>query len=341
MASARFKSRLFLIALQDGAGFPAEPDAATDALGLAAGKAGTECEMLEDDRDRPFFGGAPFGTHLYRAFIKGDIAIDPPTVPGENLPPAHAVLAIGGMLPTLKTGATRYKPVSEGVPYATLDAWIADTFRRLRDVRAAISGLSLGIGKRLHASVQFIGFHDDVEQGVFAPDAPLPEQGVGWVSRGRNSKAQVRVANGATVPLRAESLSIDLGAKLTPKHYTSRREIGYDDRQATFTLRVVRTELDDFDPFAARRNRQLIVATYRTTNDDSYVELGIRGFIRGIKEVSLAGDYGWEITGPCICSDAGNDEFYLTWETVGGPAAPLFDSTAINWDSTLVSWDAS
>ena len=65
-----------------------------------------------------------------------------------------------------------------------------------------------------------------------------------------------------------------------------------------------------------RKAGTYITATMRVKNSDNrYTEFGIRGLIRDINETDIDGDYGWEITGPCIATSAGGDEFYIAFGT--------------------------
>ena len=77
-------------------------------------------------------------------------------------------------------------------------------------------------------------------------------------------------------------------------------------------LRIARTALADFNPWALRDAGTLITASLKLSESDQrYSELGIRGQIEQINEVDIDGDYGWELTGRCVPSDAGGDEFYI------------------------------
>ena len=110
----------------------------------------------------------------------------------------------------------------------------------------------------------------------------------------------------------AKSLSVDVGNTITSKEYTSHKESGISDRAPTWTLRVAKTALGDFNPWAVRDAAGVVEVALRLTEKNKlYSELGIRGQIENINEVEIDGDYGWELTGPCVASDAGGDELYI------------------------------
>ena len=59
----------------------------------------------------------------------------------------------------------------------------------------------------------------------------------------------------------------------------------------------------------------------QTYSDTGFSQkLSFRGQIEQISEVDIDGDLGWELSGPCIASSAGNDEFALEFN--GNNALP-------------------
>ena len=114
----------------------------------------------------------------------------------------------------------------------------------------------------------------------------------------------------------AKALRIDFGNQLAYREYTEKGVSGITDRQPTFTLRLAATDItNDFDPWFIRKNGIIVTAAYRLYDDDTkdglYSELGVRCQIENINEVDIDGDDGFELTGPCIPSSSGNDEFYI------------------------------
>ncbi len=78
-------------------------------------------------------------------------------------------------------------------------------------------------------------------------------------------------------------------------------------------MRFARTAKADFDPWATRDAGLIIQGSYTMTDPVTGVAsiLQFRGQIDQVQEVDIEGDYGIEITGPCIASDTGGDEFII------------------------------
>src|SRR5690606_8396441 len=107
----------------------------------------------------------------------------------------------------------------------------------------------------------------------------------------------ITVNGGAPLLVWAKSLAVDLGNTIADKEYTSHKETGISDRAPTWTLRIAKTALGDFNPWAVRDAAQTVEVALRLTQTGNlYSELGIRGQIENINEVDIDGDYGWELT---------------------------------------------
>ena len=121
------------------------------------------------------------------------------------------------------------------------------------------------------------------------------------------------MSGGSDILVWAKELSIDIGSQIGTKEYTSHKSTQINDRQPTFSLRIARTALADFNPWTVRDALSIITARIRTmvTDPGLYTEIGIRGQIENINEVDIDGDLGWELTGPCIASNTGGDEMYI------------------------------
>jgi hypothetical protein len=322
-ALEKFTRRGLAAVDQPVAGTPVAPNPANNGIRLYDGQSGTEFDTLEENRDKPFFSGNEFTTFNHRAFIEGYVHLYPPEVPGDaadGTPECDLLLRIAGMAKTLDdvAGTTRYDPISDSIPMATADFWHAGTLRRIYDARANISALSLEIGNRARAQLRVQGQYTAINEQAL-PAITVSET-FGPVIEAANSITQVvqypdGVA-GAALNLWGKALTVDFGSQLTSKEYTEHEETAIDGRQPTFTLRIARPAKADFDPWAVRKAGTYITATLQVANADGrYTLLGIRGLIRDINETDIDGDYGLEITGPCIATSAGGDEFYIEFGT--------------------------
>lgn len=325
----RFTLRALALRLQDTAGVPASIDPVRDRIDLQQGMGGTQCETLEERRDRQGVDQIDSATWQHRAFVEGFVSLPTPSEPGsvvDGKMSVHPLLEIGGLHQALYGGElTRYNPVSSDVAMATAEFWHAGTLRRLTDARAMLSELRVEIGQRPRMKVRLEGFYESVEE------AEVPEfagsTALAPLALAETAKARLRSAtDSVSLSIWAKSLEIDLKAALRAKDYTSHREISYADRQPTFTLRMAMPALADFDPWQLRRDGIAIVVRMLVENESGIaLELGARGLIRDIEEVDIDGDYGLEITGNCVASGRGGNELWIT----AGPStvllAPYYD----------------
>jgi len=318
-----FNRRGFAARIQPVPGTPVAVNPATDGLRFYDGQSGTEFDTLEENRDKSFFSGNEFTTYNHRAFIEGTTHIYPPATPGAangGTPDCHTLLLISGMAQTLDNaaGTTRYAPISSNIPMATAKFFHAGTVKEVFDARANISSLSMEIGNRARAQLRVQGFYDAVQEQQMPP-VTVPETFGPVIEASNTTTRLVQYPGGvasASLLVWAKALTIDFGSQVASKEYTEHKETGIAGRQPTFNLRIARTAKGDFDPFAVRKAGTYIAASMRVNNSDGrYTQLRARGLVREINEVDIDGDYGWEISGPCIATSAGGDEFDIAFGT--------------------------
>lgn len=315
-ALEKFIRRNLMLKVQASEGTPVTPSTSTDGIRLYDGASGVEHDEVTENIDKAFFSGPEIATTNHRAFITGGLRLYPPAVPGhaaDGIPDCDLPLRLAGMTRVLDAPGktTRFNPISAGMPVATAYWSHAGTQKQVFDARAAISALSMQIGERYQAQLRVQGSYNDVAETAL-PAVTLPS-GNGPVITAANSIAQLTILPGGD-PLNvwAKSLAIDFGNQLRTKEYTEKKINTIDDRQATWTMRLARTAKSDFDPWALLRNGTFIQASMRVTGAANlYAEHGIRGQIRGVSEVDIDGDYGWELSGYCVASAAGGDEFWI------------------------------
>lgn len=311
----QFKKRGLALALRSVAGVPVIPTAAANGVLLFNGSSGTEFDKVERPIDRPHFTGQPFAVGARRAFIEGEFELYPPATPGAvaTSDADCGVLLLPAGMTAVKDAAgktTRYNPVSAGIAIADAKWWHAGTIKSVAAARNNITGLTLAIGDRFKGNVRVQGDYTTVGEEAL-PSINLPTT-VPVVARHDNTTTNIKVGGGAELLVWGKSLAVDFGNTITGKEYTSHKETGISDRTGTWTLRIAKTALPDFNPWTERDAATIIEVALRLTQGAGlYSELGIRGQIENINEVDIDGDYGWELTGPCIASDAGGDEFYI------------------------------
>ena len=311
----QFKKRGVAIKIEAIIGTDAAPTPLANGVLLLNGTSGTEIDKVERDIDRPFFGGTPFVAANERSFIEGDFELYPPATPGAaatSSADCEVLLLPAGMtvVKTLATKTTRYNPISGAIPAATVYWYHAGTLKKAIGARNNLTGLSINVGDRFKGKVRVQGDSTDVTE-VALPAITVPSV-VPTAAKSSNTVTNISVDGGADLQVWAKSLSVDFGNQLATKEYTSHKENGITGRAPTFTLRIAKTALADFNPWTVRKNASVFEASLRLSESDNrYSELGIRGQIEGINEVDIDGDYGWEISGPCVPSSAGGDELYI------------------------------
>jgi hypothetical protein len=316
----KFVRRGLALKIQPTPGTPETPSTANDGVLLYNGQSGTEFDSVEENQDRPHFTGNPFVVTNKRAFISGEFRLYPPDVPGDagdGIPSCDILLRPGGMTRVLDAAGrtTRYNPISTGIPLTTGHWWHAGTFKEVYDARHGLSGIALEVGQRFKGQVRIQGSYENVTEDAL-PTITVPDE-TGPVVSAKTGRARVSVNGGAELTLWGKSLSVDFGSDLKTKEYTSHKENSIDNRQGTWTCRIAKTDLDDFNPWAVRDANSTVEIDLRVKADDGrYAMLGIRGQISGVNEVDIEGDYGWELSGPCIASSAGGDELFIEFGDV-------------------------
>lgn len=330
-----FKKRALLLKAEATEGTDSLPVGATDGFRLFDGSSSTEFDRVERPLDKPFFGGDPFAVANKRAKIEGDFELYPPATPGaattSDADCARILLPAGmAVVKDNVAKTTTYSPISSGIPSATAYWYHTGTLIKATGARANISGLSIAIGDRFKGKASLQGDYTTVDAAV-APTVTLPTK-VPVVASARNMRTTLSTLDrGATAstdatPLSsllvwAKSLSIDFGSDLKHREYSSKSVNGISDRKPTFNLKIAKTDITaDFNPWYVRDNGIILVANVKLyevsgapgdTLTGLYSCLNVRCQIENVNPTDTDGDYTWELTGSCIPSSAGGDEFFV------------------------------
>lgn len=317
-----------------GLALKAEVTEGTDPTGTSAansfdimnGKSGTEFDKVERKRDRPYFTGDSFVVANKRAFIEGEIELVPPPTPGTvgapGTAPCEVALLPCGMKRTLSTNKTSLTPISRNIPSVFAYWWHAGTYLEVAAARGNVNGLKMEIGQRFMANIRLQGTYVEKEEAALPTDFDYSDFTTPLVSEHDNSTLIVNVedSTGATVGtadlhLWGKMLSVDFNNQLNTKQYTEKKTTSISDRKATFTARFARPAKADFDVYASRDAAHTVTFAYRVTDPDTglYSELIVRGQLDQITDADIDGDFGYEVTGSCIASSAGGDEFEINF----------------------------
>jgi hypothetical protein len=306
-----FRERALLLKVESTEGTDAVPTPALDAFQLFDGSSGVAGDVVEREIDRPYFTNNPFVVANPRAFIEGSFEIVPPAVPGNvttGIAAIDALLRIGGMARTLvaSPGQTRYNPISTAIPSGTAYWYHAGTHKKVTGARAALSAIEMAVGNYMRGQLRIEGNYQTVDEAtvtglVYTPFA-APRVG--------STESMALSCNGFNVE--GKSLSIDFGTEQRTIEHTEARLNRITDRRATFTARMYRPTLASFNPWTLWRVGTIIpIVGIHNEIDNRVTRLEVNAQIEGINEVDIDGDLGLEITGRCIATSAGGDEFVL------------------------------
>jgi hypothetical protein len=315
MALESFTRRALLLKAETVEGVDAAPVGATDGLLVINGSSSIEADVIERAVDTPHWGAKPFLLSKRRGTIEGEIELIGASTPGTAAPIATA-LRMAGMAQTLDpTGPpaqASYNPISTGIISATAWFYHSGTLKKLTGCRADISGLRLAIGDFPKANISILGnFAGDVDEAslpvvdLSAFQTPVPG----------STETMALTLNGFAVE--GTEVSIDFASALAVVEHTEARLARITDRVPTFTVTFYRPAKADFDPYALWNTHApvAIVATVDGGTAGKITRLTIgQGQIEGIEEIDIEGDFGYRITGRCVPTSAGNDEFLLDFE---------------------------
>jgi hypothetical protein len=314
---APFTNRGLIAKLEVSEGVDSVPTNLLNGIKLFDGTTGTEFDVVEMNEDRPFFGAQDFAVSNKRAFIEGRFHLFSPATPGQVLTgnSANEAILLPGGLTVVKDAiakTTKYNPISSAIASLTAYFWHNDHKLEIVGARNAISALSMRIGERFGGQIRIQGDYTEYETNAIP--AITKYTNIPPISTHANSTCTLLTVNGVVENLNlwSKELSVDFGSALSSKEYTSKKVNGITARDGRFTLRIARTDLADFNPTKVRDDGHVIELAYRLNETSAlYSELGVRGKIENVTPTDIDGDHGWEITGRCIPSDAGGDEFYI------------------------------
>lgn len=312
-----FRVRRMLIA---AAGTTLDP--AVNALKLYDGESQIEADETELNEDSEFLGNVETELSNFRAYIQGNIHIQPPVTPGDAIdgsaPMAPVILPAGfAQVLDAANGVTRYNPISSSFPIADANWYHNDTLCAIRNARANLSGLKHEIGQRFMAQLRVEGSNDDDVQPLPMPTGfDLSKFTRPVISTHDNSTLIVNTIDApvaiTNLHLRGKMLSVDLSNTLGTHEYTGFKSAEINDRRPTFTVRVAMMDLGDFNPWKHRRARTFLTFAYKTVYPNGlYVLTQVRGQIGNVTRVDIDGKTGVEITGRCVPSNSGGDEVFI------------------------------
>lgn len=324
-----FTSRGLVVKAESAEGVDPSGTPALNAFEIMEGKSGTEFDKVERKRDRPYFTNDPFSVTNKRAFIEGSMELTPPEAPGiagtTGTASCEVVLLPCGMARTTSIGLrlTRLNPISRAIPSAFCYWWHAGTYREVSAARGNITGLKMEIGQRFMANLRLQGTYTEIDEDALPTDFNYTAFVTPTVAEFDNTQMVVNVfdKNGdpvgtADLHLWGKMLSVDYNNTIATKQFTEKKVTNVSDRKATFTARFARPDKSDFDVYASRDAAHIVVYSFRLDErapDTRYSMLVTRGQMDQITDTDIEGDFGYEVTGNCIASDGGGDEFYIAF----------------------------
>lgn len=312
-ALEKFSRRGLLLAAANTALLPG-----THGLQLLDGSAGREFDKGERNIDRPHLGSKPFFKKNLRAFIQGNIEIIPPAHPGHatngiaTVAPALLSTAIAQVL-SLGARITRYNPISTSMPLVDGRWYQSGTLLDVTVGRGNLSSIKWEIGESIGAQYRMQGDYTEVDEAAL-PDIDFSAFVAPTIATHDNSQLVIETINGVSVDLHlwGKMLSIDQGNTIATKEYSEHKETGISERNSTFTARFARPAKADFDVQHVSDKHYIIEGYAKLVEPDGrYTKITFRGQIENVNDTDIDGDFGYEVTGPCIPSDTGNDEWSI------------------------------
>ncbi|GMU44167.1 MAG: putative Ig domain-containing protein [Xanthomonadales bacterium] len=290
---------------------------ADHSLLLFEGSAEFLADRVERNIDTAHLGAKPSTMRNHRAKIMGSVEIIPPATPGTLAAPYAKAILCCAIAQTLSsdTRITRYTPVSSGMPLADAQWWHAGIFADVYDIAGDLSEINCEIGQRITAKLDLEGPFDEISEDDVPSDFVLTAFVEPTVCAHDNSTLILNSLGDAAISdlhLRAKQLRASFGNEKAVKEYTEYKKGQVSKRAGSFSFRIADTDLDDFNPEAFKRSRELLTLEWKLSESDGrYTIVGVRGQVDEIKRVDIEGDTGWEISGPAIPSSSGNDEIWI------------------------------
>lgn len=308
-----FKRRGLLLKIETTEGTDATPVAATDAFQIFDGSSGIESDKIERPVDRPFFTHDPFVNTNLRGFVEGGFEIVPPAgvLSGTSKASINALLQTAGTAKTFVSGppaVVRYNPISSAIPSATGYFYHAGTLYAIVGGRSNISSLMMDIGSYLKGQFRFEGSCQEVQEASL----PTGMDFSAFTTPVANTTETMQLTvNGYAVE--GKGLTLNFGNSQQTVEHTEARVNRIKERKPTFTSKFYRPARASLDPWALWKAGTIIpiVGTVTDPATSKQTKLTVRSQIEEVKPVDIDGDLGYEITGRCIASDTGGDEFTL------------------------------
>lgn len=304
--------------------------AAANAFDLLDGKSSTSFDKKERKRDRPFFTNHRFSVTNKVLKIEGGFELAPPPAPGADAAAVRVALLPCGMAQTLSPSEriTRYSPISIGIGSVHGYWYHSGTYRRLIGARGNITGLSMAIDEVFKCSVSFEGRYINVTEADLPSDANYTAFRKPTVCTDDNTQLIINseAAGIEDLHVAGKSLSVDFGNELKTRRHTELARSKITNRLGTWKAVFARPAVADMDVYALRDNEVLVEFDWLLHEADRrYSLLHVKGQIEQIAETNIDGEFHYELSGLCIASDTGGDEFYVAF---GDDALALLDTVA-------------
>lgn len=314
MSLEQFKNRALLLKVESVEGTDATPAAGTDAFQLFDGTSGLMSDKVERPIDRPFLGHKPFVNTNLRGFIEGGFEIVCPAITdGTSKAAIDALLRIAGMAKTYDAGPPKvvtYNPISTAFPSGTAHFYHAGTLRKLLGARANLTGVEMAIGNYFRGQCRVEGSCIEVDESALPVGLDYDAFGVPVVN---STETMLMKVNDVTVE--GKRLGVDWGNQLRTIEHTEARINRIQDRTPTWRALFYRPAKASLDPYALWKAGTIIPLVSHVTDPVTNLraELVVRGQIEDVRDTDIDGDFGYEITGRAIPSDAGGDEVLINF----------------------------
>lgn len=323
-----FIRRGFLLKLEGTEGQDSVPVVGTDGILLLNGSSGTTFEKRTRQTDRAVMGNYAFAVANKGAFIEGDFELFSPATPGQVATGNYVqeILLLSAGMDVVKAAGpktTKYSPKSTAIASASGYWWHIDSHLHVLGCRNDLKSVKMEIGQIFGGKAHVQGNYTSVVKDSLPSGITLYTT-VPVTCAYNVCDADIKVGGGAALVVWAKSLELTLGSDLKSKEYSAVKKNAIASRAPTWKMRIAKTDLADFSPVNIRdagTKVELRMRTWEGGNNTSgnWGELYCQGQIETVDEVEIDGDFGWDLSGPCIPTNAATeaigDEFYIMFGT--------------------------
>lgn len=304
-----FQARALQLKIETTEGTDAVPTGAADTVQVMDLSVQIEADNQDRNLDRTTFGGRPTSLVRKRGIVTGNVELIGHGTPGTAAPIGPLLRACGHAQTLVAVTSARYRPLSTGIPSASIYAFHGLERYRILAARGMLSSLAFNIDDYPKAQFELRGNPETMTEAALPTDGDVSAFQVPPVIVQENS---VMTIDGFDVD--GKGLEIRPAVDLQIVHHTNARVARHVDRLTEVTLRFFRSAYSDKNIHALAEAETPVPVSFEVTTSagkNILVELPAVQLLLP-KAVEIDGHFAWEVIGRCL-PDAGDDEYGITF----------------------------